>query len=340
MNTLLLTVFMLLLLIAGILVFVYASPTLSKEALAAIKNIREKPLPELVKGKTGYAQSGDIKIWYEVINPIAQPRGTILLVMGHGTSAVRWPPYFYQPMIDAGYQIIRYDNRGLGKSDWIAHWTKKNAYTLVDMAADGLAVLDTLGIQQVHLLGVSMGGMIAQQMAIDYASRIISLTSIMSSGHMYDPELPFVPRKTFLAAAKLDIRYRLQPNEESFLKYAVNATHVLKGKDPAPVNLSFSIISNLYLWRKHGGYNAKVGQQHTHAIKAGGSRYAGLKKLQIPTLVIHGTADPLVPVAHSKKYGPMIPNAQVEIIDKMGHRLSEYYMPQILSFILQHFGKG
>jgi len=339
-NTLLLIILFLLLFAIGAIYFIYGSPQLSPEVLQAIKDIQKEGPVELVHGQEGFAQSSGVQIWYEVINPMTDPKGTILLVMGHSTSGVRWPAYLYQPMIDAGYQVIRYDNRGLGKSDWIKDWTKKTTYTLSHMAADGLAVLDAVGIEKAHLFGVSMGGMIAQQMTIDYPARVASLTSIMSTGYMDDPALPYVPRATFIKAIKLGIRYRLQPNEESFLKYAASATFVLRGDDPAPVDVNFSLLSNLYLWRKHGGYNVKVGDQHTAAIKASGSRYEGLKQIDVPTLVIHGNGDPLVPVEHSEKYGPMIPNAKVVIIDKMSHRLAVQYMAKIIPLSLENFEKG
>ena len=339
-HTLLLILLFLFLLTIGAIYFIYASPRLSPAILQAIKDIQKEGPPELVHGQVGIAQSGAIKIWYEIINPMADPKGTILLVMGHSTSGVRWPTYLYQPMIDAGYQVIRYDNRGLGKSDWIKDWTKKTTYTLSHMAADGRAVLDAVGIEKAHLFGVSMGGMIAQQMTIDYPTRVASLTSIMSTGYMDDPELPYVPRATMTKAVKLGIRYRLQPSEESFLKYAAGATFVLRGNDPAEVDVNFSLSSNLYLWRKHGGYNVKVGDQHTAAIKASGARYEALKQIDVPTLVIHGDGDPLVPVEHSKKYAPMIPNAKLVIIDKMSHRLPVDYMSQIIPLSLENFEKG
>ena len=328
------------LLLVSFIFWLNGEPKLSQEVEAMIQNRLKEDPPELIVGETGFTENNGVQLWYEILNPGPETKETVLLVMGHSTSGIRWPKYLYQPMIDAGYRVIRYDNRGVGRSDWVKNWSVRNAYTIHDMAGDALAVLDATGVQQAHLFGVSMGGMIAQQVTIDRPERVLSLTSIMSTGWMNDPQLPFVPRPTFRAAIKLGIRYRLKPNEESFLRYAANATLLLKGDDPAEPNINFSLISNQYLWRKHGGYNVKVGQQHTAAVKGGGSRYEGLQKIDRPTLVIHGDGDPLVPVEHSQKYGPMIPNAKVEIIPEMSHRLAEYYMPHILELSFENFRQG
>lgn len=328
------------LLLVGFIFWLNGEPRLPKEVEAMIKERLQQDPPELLRGETGYAENKGVKLWYEILNPSSEPKETILLIMGHSTSGMRWPPYLFEPMIEAGYQVVRYDNRGVGLSDWMKNWSQRNAYTIHDMAEDALAILDAIGVRQAHLFGVSMGGMIAQQITIDQPERVLSLTSIMSSGWMDDPQLPYVPSRTFRQALKLAIRYRLKPNEESFLRYAAGATLVLKGDDPAEANIDFSLISNQYLWRKHGGYNVKVGDQHTAAVKKGGSRYAGLKNIHKPTLVIHGDGDPLVPVEHSQKYGPMIPNAKVVIIPKMSHRLAEDYVPHILALAFENFRKG
>ena len=328
------------LLLVSFIFWLNGEPQLSKEIEAMIQNRLKADPPELIVGETGFTDNKGVKLWYEILNPGTEAKETVLLVMGHSTSGIRWPKYLYQPIIDAGYRVIRYDNRGVGRSDWVKNWSSRSAYTIHDMAGDALAVLDAAGVQQAHLFGVSMVGMIAQQLTIDQPGRVLSLTSIMSSGWMNDPQLPFVPKSTFRSAIKLGIRYRLKPNEESFLRYAASATLLLKGDDPAEPNIDFSLISNQYLWRKHGGYNVKVGQQHTAAVKGGGSRYEGLKKINCPTLVIHGDGDPLVPVEHSKKYGPMIPNAKVEIIPEMSHRLAEQYMPHLLDLSFKNFREG
>lgn len=140
-----------------------------------IDEVSTSDLSHIIKGKTGYALSGNVKIWYECISPDGVPKGTILLNIGMGANCMFWPPAFIQSFIDEGYQVIRYDSRGTGLSDWMENWDRKNPYLLTDMAHDAVAVLDELQIEKVHILGLSLGGMIAQEVAIAYPERSLSL---------------------------------------------------------------------------------------------------------------------------------------------------------------------
>ena len=119
--------------------------------------------------------SGKLEIWSEDFGDAANP--TVLLVMGAGAGAVHWEPYLYEPLVAAGYHVIRYDNRDIGLSTWVDY--EKDPYTVADMAGDAIAVLDAFAIDRAHLIGASMGGMISQQVALDHPERLRSLTSIM-----------------------------------------------------------------------------------------------------------------------------------------------------------------
>ncbi|MFK7903873.1 MAG: alpha/beta fold hydrolase, partial [Chitinophagales bacterium] len=191
--------------------------------------LAEDNLPNLVAGKTGLAKSGDINIWYESMMPEGTPKGTVLLVMGYGTTILGWPAHFYQPLVDAGYHVVRYDNRGLGMSDWMKGWDKKNPYTLEDMAKDGIAVLDALDIEKAHIIGVSMGGMIAQRMAISHSERVLTLTSIMSSGYMGDPALPPVAKSFQHNLVRLTLKYLIRSNSRKAAKFSVGVRMALRG---------------------------------------------------------------------------------------------------------------
>ena len=120
-----------------------------------------------------------MKIWYEKRAPTDSIKGTLLLVMGHSATAMIWSDDFMQPFIDAGYQVIRYDNRGVGESDWIADWDEENPYSLEDMSKDGIAVLNAEGVEKAHVLGASMGGMIVQRMALSHKDKVASLVSLL-----------------------------------------------------------------------------------------------------------------------------------------------------------------
>src|ERR1700760_4387062 len=119
------------------------------------------------------ASNGSVEIEYESFGD-DQPE-TVLLVNGLGSQMTRWPEAFCEKLVAKGYRAIRYDNRDTGRSTW-----PSEPYTLSDMAADGIAVLDAAGVQKAHLAGVSMGGMIVQAIAIEHPERVLSLTSIMS----------------------------------------------------------------------------------------------------------------------------------------------------------------
>ena len=180
-----------LLVLVGSLIYIYTSgPTLSQQTNDSIETAIKSPLPEIVTGKTGLAQSQGLHIWYESRSPKETSKGAILLIMGITVDALGWTDKFIQSFVDAGYQVIRYDNRGTGMSDWVENWDNAHPYSLADMAEDGVAVLDALGIPKAHIVGVSMGGMIGQELTIHHPDRVASLTSIMSSGYIEDPDLP------------------------------------------------------------------------------------------------------------------------------------------------------
>ena len=178
-------------LIIGVIILIYTSgDVLPPETDDIIEEVINSPLPEFIKGQTGYARNGDVNIWYESIEPKDSAKGSILLSMGIANDAMAWPPSFLDDLLENGYRVIRYDYRSCGLSDWPEDWSKKEAYNLSDMSNDGLAVLDALFIDEAHFIGVSMGGMIAQQTAIEHPFRVKTLTSIMSTGYILDPDLP------------------------------------------------------------------------------------------------------------------------------------------------------
>ena len=157
----------------------FIGPKLPANTDTIIENVINTELPEFVKGKSGYVISDDHKIWYESITPKGSNKGAILLFMGMASDALGWPQTFIDKLVNSGYQVIRYDYRGTGLSDWIEGW-KQKPYSLADLARDAETILDTLNIREAHLVGLSLGGMVAQEFAIKNKDRTLSLTSIMS----------------------------------------------------------------------------------------------------------------------------------------------------------------
>lgn len=315
-------------------------PTLPPETDETIQRVLQAELPDVVQGQTGYARSGHVEIWYESIEPKATPKGTVLLIMGIGNDALAWPGYFIQPIVDAGYRVVCHDHRGTGLSDWIEDWDPEHPYTLDDMAGDGIAVLDALRVEKAHVVGISMGGMIAQQIAISYPERVVSLTSIMSSGYAQDPELPGLSAELAAELAKLGIKYGLLGTEKSTLKMFVASQQLLMGNPPYDLDIQTISEQVLYNLRVRKGYNPRASQQHQAATLASGSRYEDLARLEVPALIIHGKSDPLIPIAHGQKCAQSIPGAQTLWVEGMGHDLPRIFVDTILSEMFEHFQRA
>ena len=327
--------------VVGLAIYIYASgPSLPPNSDEIISQVLRSELPEIFSAKTGYAKSGDINIWYESIEPEDTVKGAILLLPGISSDAVAWPPKFLDALITAGYQVIRIDPRGTGMSDWIEDWDSDNPYSLEDMANDGIAVLDALGIEEAHVIGVSMGGMIAQQMAIDHPDRVLSLTSIMSSGNIADPNLPPISMDIAQELVKASLKYSLIKSERNSIKLHVASRMILMGDASYALDLKTIAEQVLYNLRKRKGYNSQASIQQQAAVIASGSRYDKLQTLDTPTLVIHGKADPFIPIEHGLKCAELIPNADTLWIEGMAHDLPDTYVDIVVEKIVTNIQRA
>lgn len=320
--------------------FLHSGYMISPEDEIAINKVLSSPTPKFNLGVPNVATSPDgTKIYYESIGEPKSTKGNILLINGLGLSLLDWPPYFLTPLINAGYHVIRMDNRDVGLSDWITDWGKGRYYNLEHMSQDALSVMDQLGIQSFHLVGLSMGGMISQHIAINYPKRVLSLCSIMSSGHFYDPELTNLSPSFKKEILRILIRYNTIKSKKNTLKSQLCIQHLLKGKGSYVIDNEFVFARSKYEIENRKGFNPKASRQQGVAIAKSGSRYKGLKELSIPCLVIHGNDDPLIYVDHAHKYAGMIPEASLMIIDGMGHDLPERYTQSITEAILININK-
>jgi pimeloyl-ACP methyl ester carboxylesterase len=326
------------LLIIGITAYLYLSgPSLPANTDEIITHLLQSPLPEMVGGHTGYAKSGDINIWYESIEPEDASRGAILLFMGISNDAMAWPPKFLDALTNAGYQVIRYDYRGTGMSDWVEDWDHKNPYLLEDMANDGLAVLDTLGIEKAHMVGISMGGMVAQQMTIDHPGRVLSLTSVMSSGYIVDPDLPPISTSIVQQLVMASIKYGVISSERNTIKLHIASRLILMGDASYEINVKTIAEQVLYNLRKRKGYNPEASAQHNAAVFASGSRYVELQTIKAPTLIIHGQSDPFIPIGHGLKCAELIPNADTLWVEGMGHDIPDVFVETVVEKMIINF---
>ena len=292
---------------------------------------------EHVYGVTGEVHiSDDLMIHYNQIPPSSEHKGTVLLVNGLAQTMLDWPAYILDGLTDAGYEIIRMDNRDVGNSSWVEDWGKGNYYKLSEMAADAIAVLDHLKVDQAHVIGVSMGGMISQTLVLDYPDRFLSLSSLLSTGYFYDPELTQVTPAFRLGVGRIYLKYSLNRSAINSMKAQLSIYHLLHGDASYEVNKHAVLNRAYYEVSRRKGYNPKASRQHGVAIAKSGSRYDRLGQISIPTLILHGTGDPLILVEHAQKYHRLIPNAKKCIIDGMGHDLPEKFQEQIMTAIFNN----
>jgi pimeloyl-ACP methyl ester carboxylesterase len=266
----------------------------------------------------------------------------MLLIMGLGAQMILWDDEFCSQLADRGFWVIRFDNRDIGRSskldqhgvpnisalfqDLLKGQPIRAPYTLRDMAQDAVGLMDGLGVASAHVLGASMGGAIAQEIAINFPDRMRTLTSIMATTG--DPGLP--PAKPEAIAVLLA---PMALDWETFLRNHLAFAKVLSG--PA-----FPLDENRVTERAkktfaRGLSPAGVARQLA-AILASGSRKKRLHAVRVPTLVIHGDADPLVPVEGGIDTANSVPGARLLVIKGMGHTLPVATWPQIIDAIAQH----
>ncbi len=287
--------------------------------------------------QSGKAHANDIEIYYEAFGNEQHP--AILLTMGLDAQLLLWPDTLIDALVEAGYYVIRYDNRDIGWSTWFNDtWKRSEPYTLEDMARDAIGLLDFLSIRQVHLIGVSMGGMISQRLAISYPDRVLTLTSIMSSGYMLNPATQstisgkFTTMFTPFMLRHMTIKNRFTDYVVS-VDNAVATYRMLAGtKYPYDEARYRAVFTQAIDVRK--GQNPRARFQQYCAIAASGSRLNELKQIKAPALVLHGTADPLVPPIHAQIYAPLIPDIRLVWLEGVGHELPVPVLPEVTAEIL------
>jgi pimeloyl-ACP methyl ester carboxylesterase len=286
------------------------------------------------------ARANGIELCYEIFGDAnAEP---LLLIMGLGAQMILWDDDFCRQLATRGFRVIRFDNRDIGKSSKLTGGKRLTAlellklrflkipvaapYKLLDMAKDTTGLMDVLGIKSAHLVGASMGGMIAQEIAISFPQRVRSLTSIMSTTGN-----PKVPPPTREAAAML-----MAPppaTREEFLARFAQTWKVLRvGSFPEDEARDRTRAERVF----ERGLNAPGVGRQLRAILASGSRKERLASVKAPTLVIHGTVDPLVRPEGGKDTAASIPGARLVMIEGMGHALPIPMWPQIIDAIDKH----
>lgn len=277
----------------------------------------------------------------------AEARPVVLLIMGLGMQLVAWPPQLVQALVDAGYRVVCHDNRDVGLSHrFESHgkpkmlWqtlryklglTPQASYSLGDMAADSLGVLDALGIAQAHVVGVSMGGMIAQRVALAAPARVLSLSSIMSTSGAKG--LPNPKPEVIRALLK-------RPSGRSAQAVVAHYVHLFKLiGSPSFAMPEADLRAGILKAHERGFYPVGTLRQML-AVMADITRAAQLARIRTPTLVMHGKADPLVPYACGEDTARRIPGATLVGIDGMGHDLPPGVVARLLPPLLTHLASA
>jgi pimeloyl-ACP methyl ester carboxylesterase len=282
---------------------------------------------------------GELEICCQTFGRPSDP--PLLLIAGLGAQMIMWEDDFCAALAERGLWVVRFDNRDVGRSsliDWkppvdagaaVAERQRGERmaapYLLKDMAADAVGLMDALGIARAHVVGASMGGMIAQEVAIHYPERLRSLTSIMSTTG--DPRLPPPTPAVMTVFTKPPPK-----TPEEYVEANVAAWLIFRGPG-YPEDEKRDRARAIRAAER--GFNPEGGQRQMLAVYASGSRKKTLPNVQAPTLVIHGADDPLIPLAAGEDTAATIPGAKLVVLARMGHALPLAVWPRVIDEIAE-----
>lgn len=297
--------------------------------------------------RTGHAISGDLKLYYEDMGDIDDP--PVLLIMGLGAQLLVWRTAFCEKLVSRGLRVIRYDNRDVGLSSKTQHrssgqplvtrlvrsWLglpSRAAYKLEDMADDAAAVLDHLGIERAHIVGASMGGMIAQIFAARFRERTKTLAVIFSSNN--SALLPPPAPRALLALLKGP-----PPDSprEVIIDNAVRVGNIIGGpRYRVPEDQARAEATEAY----ERNYYPQGVARHFGAVLGSGSLRRYNRRTTAPTVVIHGRADKLMRPSGGRAVARAIAGARLVVFDGMGHDLPQQLWDQVIDVLTNNFGKA
>ena len=271
-----------------------------------------------------FAANGEIRICYDTIGYPEDP--PLLLIAGLGNQLVTWQDEFCASLIDRGFFVIRFDNRDCGLSSVV---TDRDGYTLHDMAGDALAVLDALGVARVHLFGHSLGGMIAQVMTIEHPDRVASMTVLSTSTGNWDHG---TPSDEALAAISRPVT---EDREESFERDVAN-----RRVWASPSWFDEDLIREQFRVAYDRAFTPGGSARQYLAILQAPEREEALRTLNVPTLVMHGTLDPLIAMDGGQRLASLVPGAQFMEIEGLAHDLPIQVWQQVISAITSHVSQN
>lgn len=281
-------------------------------------------------------------LYYETLGDPQNP--CLLLVNGLGGQLILWPQSFIEGLVKLGFFVVTFDNRDVGLSRYYDEYetpdllavvaglqqgqTFQPPYTLRDMAADVISLLDQLHIRKVHLVGISFGGIITQLVACEYPERVLSLTCIGSTSN--DPSLP--PAKPEVRAYFLSPQKK-EDSAEVFVANKMNLHRLYLHPDHIDEEKDSALFTKLY----QRAYHPAGFKRQLLAMLAAGSLVPQLKNVSAPSLIIHGDQDPAFPLEHGKQLAALIPHAHLEVIQNLGHGLPECLCGKILQLMSRFY---
>lgn len=287
-----------------------------------------------------FAQIGAVELCYETLGPDDAP--PLLLVMGLGSQMIFWEDEFCALLLDAGYRVIRFDNRDNGRStifrdappptlrQLVLRDPRASPYRLEDLAADATGLLDHLEIERAPVVGVSMGGMIVQLMAINHPERVSSLVSIMSTtgSHWVGNPKPAMLRRLLRRPAT---------NRDGYIADSVATLQAIGSRTYPPDPARLRLLAERSYDR---GYHPAGTARQLAAINLTSNRSRRLRGLRIPATVIHGNEDPLIAPSGGRATASAIRDSSLLMLAGMGHDLPRPLWPQIIAAIVQTAAAG
>ncbi|WNV90432.1 alpha/beta hydrolase [Umezawaea sp. Da 62-37] len=278
----------------------------------------------------------DLELEYDTFGDPADP--PMVLVMGLGAQMTTWDEGFCGLFAAQGFHVIRYDNRDVGLSTWLDDLplpdlaallsgdTSTAPYLIADLAADLIGLLDALGIDRAHVVGASMGGMIVQQAAIDHPERLLSLCSIMSTTG--DPSVGQGRPEVIATLAQPS-----PPTREGIIEQRLASSRLTRSP-------GFDVDEDVARRRIEASHDRShrplASPRHLAAVLASPDRTPGLRGVTLPTLVVHGAADPLIGVSGGEATAAAVPDAELLVVDGMGHDLPEQVWPTIVEAVTRN----
>jgi len=282
-------------------------------------------------------KSNGLHIWTESFgNHLHAP---ILLIAGAGAQSIFWEDEFCQRLAESERFVVRFDNRDTGLSDSVDF--ESSPYTINDMAADAIAILDAYGLPAAHMVGASGGGLICQVLALEHRTRVLTISALISSplgtgsNELMNSGYGDLPPPTTEFLEQLqDFVGEVPEDRDAFIDWTLRKYEAISGSlevfdkkaKAERAELEFARARNLQAMNNHA-LAVNISPVSGRALLGG---------LDVPTLVVHGTEDPLLPYAHGRAIAETIPGAELLTIEKMGHDLPRPAWSQIIKAILQH----